>query len=171
MTWKVLYQKKKEATIVLAKPKAHESKKILRWIVHLLKNQQGATLLDSGSASGNMGQMHLKFGEKLLELYAVCASEQRKMSDESLEHVSFLCSTAANCWEQLGGAATMKFHIMADHLAAQMAWAGNMTWTHNYMDETENSYLQQIGSSVNRKFHNMRFLVKWYMRFLMSLQA
>ena len=156
---------------MLSKPKAHESKKILRWIVHLLKDQQGATLLDSGSASGNMGQMHLKCGEKLLELYAVCASEQRKMSAESLEHVAFLCSAAANCWEQLGGAATMKFHIMADHLATQMAWAGNMTWTHNYMDETENAYSQQIGSSMNRKFHNLRFLVKWYMKFLMNLQA
>ena len=163
--------KSNEKTIVLGKPKAHESKKILGWIVHLLKNQQGATLLDGGSADGNRGQMHLKFGEKLLELYAVCANEPRKMSDESLEHVSFLCSSAANCWERLGGAATMKFHIMAQHLAIQMAWAGNMTWSHNYMDETENAYTRYIGSSVNRKFHNLRFLVKWYMKFLMELQA
>ena len=77
-----------------------------------------------------------------------------KMSAGSIESLDHCLKKAASQWKRAGCSATMKHHIMRDHLAAQCSWAGNMVWSHNYADETANLKSRLRGDSVNRRYYS-----------------
>ena len=60
------------------------------------------------------------------------------MSPDALQQLRMLTATMVCPWVRSGRTPTMKFHVTAEHLAEQMAFAGNCTWTHNYSDESGN---------------------------------
>ena len=142
---------------------------MLTMMVMMMTMMMAMMTMISFSLIGNLGQHLLQCGVCLLEWYAVCAREPRKMSDGALERLQWLASEIVDRWGRAGGARTMKFHVLGQHLATQMKWSGNLTWSHNYADETENSYWRLIGSSVHRASHDLRFLTKWYLRFFQDL--
>ena len=53
-----------------------------------------------------------------------------------------------------------ELHIFHDHLVSRCGGPANVTWSHNYLDATQNYYHRLIGSSVNRQQHGKRFLMK-----------
>ena len=60
------------------------------------------------------------------------------MSSLALQQLKALFEKLISQWKRSGGHITIKFHVAGEHLADQMSFAGNMTWTHNYADESCN---------------------------------
>eukprot|EP00969_Alexandrium_andersonii_P258555 11431466-Alexandrium_andersonii.AAC.1 len=88
------------------------------------------------------------------------------MSQVALSRLRRLCAQCAVSWRDSGQRATMKWHVLAHHLPDQMKFAGNMTWTHNYADESENFQTRVRGSSCSRKAYARMFLTKWLIAYL-----
>ena len=158
-------------TPVLGKPKAHESKAILHWLVDVLKNKGGAQLLDDDdddddSTASELGTHLLQCGSGLCEWYQILSEEPRKVSEDALQKLEDVVEKTIQAWKKCSSVLTMKMHIFHAHLVDQMRWAGNVTWTHNYLDETENYYTRLTGQSCNRAQYSKRYLMKWYLKFL-----
>ena len=151
------------------KAKAGPSRRLFPWIIDLLRRQGGAGHLDVAGPLGCEGSSLLECSEALAELYAVLAREPRKMPEEALVHAHGLCSKCAVAWKRSGGNMTMKWHAFAEHLVDQMRFAGNVAWTHNYADESENFSTRRRGTSVSRQVYSKMFLTKWYREFLMAM--
>ena len=77
-------------------------KSILPWMVELLSTNGGASLLDQGPLG--------------------CEG-----SAESLVELRTLSQKVASQWKRSGGRITMKFHVLAEHLADQMAFHDMVT--------------------------------------------
>ena len=150
------------------KAKAAEAKHLLPWMVHLLAIRGGARLLDLGPL-GCEGSALLECCTALSRIYDICKTEPRSISNDSLDEMRDLSQTCLHEWVRSGHRPTMKFHVLGEHLVDQMAFAGNMTWTHNYADESFNFESRVRGNSVSRKAFTRVFLSKWYLEFLEEL--
>ena len=151
------------------KAKAGPMKSILPWMLELLSVKGGAALLDG--PLGCEGSALLECCVALTRIYEICKREPRRMSSDSLVELQTLGQNVVRQWQRSGGRITMKFHVLAEHLADQMAFAGNMTWSHNYADESCNFESRLRGSSCNRRAYSRMFLSKWYRNCLGDSQA
>ena len=151
----------------LKKAKAATCKMLLGWVVALISNQNGATLLNDMSG-GNLGDCVLQVGSDLVKFYERCASQPWKMSNQALNQLDQLSETITKGWAETPYSVTMKWHILGHHLVDQMRFAGNCKWSHNYLDETENYHTRVIGASVSRVRHADMFLGKWMLKNILS---
>ena len=154
----------------LKKFKAWEARKVLSWVVLLLKHG-GSRHLDS--IKSGLGENLLTCGTNLEEFYKVCDSQPRKMHADVLQQLEIIALECVRAWTRTGKSTTMKWHILGRHLVEQMEWAGNCSWSHNYKDESTNFEAGEIGRATHALKHNQNFLTRWYLKhmYLQSNQS
>mgnify|MGYP003318110501 CR=1 FL=1 len=116
------------------KAKAARTKALLPWIVQLLGLQGGTAMIDATSL-GREGSSLLDCSVSFAHIYGRCSSQPHRLSTISLQYLREESINCAAAWQRSGRPGTMKWHVLAEHLCSQMEFAGNMTWTHNYMDD------------------------------------
>ena len=147
----------------LLKLKAAKTKVLLRWGVELLSSKGGRLILD---AAGCQGTELLTCGEALLEFYAILASEARQVSEDAFPVLEAAAHRACESWENSGNRATMKWHILSEHLVPQMKIFGNCLYTHNYADESANFQERERANFLWRPAFAENLLAKWYVEFM-----
>ena len=136
-----------------------------------MSQRGGRDVLNDGGEYPLEGTHLQRCGTKLLALYEALRNEPRRPSRDALAHMDALIRDATDAWKCAGRHFVMKFHILRDHLIPQMRFAGNITWTHNYQDESTNFAERVRATHVNRPHFAGNVLAKWYLEFLMELAS
>ncbi|CAK0866195.1 unnamed protein product, partial [Prorocentrum cordatum] len=151
----------------LLKLKAGKSRKLLPFIVHLLRDQGGQELLDDDAPAEADGSKLLAVGAGLMEYYDILHGQPRRMDELAVVHLEHVVKSTMTAWIASGRKVVMKFHIFARHIASQARWAGNPGYSHNYRDETENFGTRKRSTNINRAKFAENAAVKWYMQYLL----
>ena len=150
----------------LLKLKAAKTKVLLGWAIELLRAQGGSALLNECSPSGVEGTQLLQCGASIAEFYEVLAREGRTLREDAFPQLEACAVRAAENYLGTGRPGTSKWHAFAIHLVPQMMTFGNCTFTHNYLDESENFSTRERGNHICRTKFAETMLAKWYREFV-----
>ena len=152
----------------LARTKAAKTKVLLGWVRDLLNTQGGAAVLDDDETWGEeVGTNLLLCADKINEFYLVLAAEGRVVSEHAFPQLQACARRATQAWFDAGGQPTTKFHVFESHLIDQMREFGNCTYTHNYLDESEQFASRVRSTRLHRgETYGKTHLSKWYAGFM-----
>ena len=150
------------------KLKAAKSRRFLPFIVHLLENKGGATVLDNAGAVGCEGEKLLEVGRAFELYFEILKREPRKMSETSLQNLEHTIDRAIDAWGALEFPFQMKWHALGKHFVRQCRTHGNVLFSHNFRDESENASTKKRSFNLYRPDITTDFLTKWMVEFLLD---
>ncbi|CAK0906522.1 unnamed protein product [Prorocentrum cordatum] len=95
----------------LLKLKAGKSRKLLPYVVHLLRDQGGQLLLDDADPAMREGTKLLTVGTGLLDYSEILRGQPRRMDELAVLHLESVIFDAMAAWISTGRKVVMKFHV------------------------------------------------------------
>eukprot|EP00959_Pyramimonas_sp_CCMP1952_P000631 12187-Pyramimonas_sp.AAC.1 len=150
------------------KLKAAKSRRFLPFIIDTLQNQGGALALGNSLPMGCEGSKLLEVANAIAMYFEILKREPRKMSEASLLNLEHTIGAAIDAWGALGLPFQMKWHAFGKHFVSQCRSHGNVLYSHNFRDESENAATRRRSSSLFRSEMTRNFLTKWMVEFLLG---